>query len=448
MSVLQAIKSRKGASEPGKAGVRDTRARSKRRGSVSTQMLVLMVPVFFGLMGFAIDLGRLYLARGELRAAAEAMALAAAARLIGTEASTEDAADAARRLIETSSGYGNRYDFGSLNIGETTGSFNSEIVDPTFWATAAEAAGDADTSELAGSGEVGGTEAKFVRIELMGETPLIFWRFLSLGQEGRVPVRARAAAGLSAPLCTACGIEPIAIAPLDASDTEHFGFVPNTRYTLGYVCSGAPVPQLLPGSTARVPYLLLNRLNEEAEVFSDESQQLFRAGAQGLPPSSNQALACFTINAEEQIWATASALACNTNRVQTSVTSFLCGLATRMDTSQVTGCDTIAEVETLNELYSPDTDLSDLEDYAGYTGNTRRIITVVVVDALNPGGAMVVLGFRQFLIQPAPNTLGIAPNDPNGRFLATYIGSVMPLKQGRLGDCQVSAGPGKVVLHR
>src|SRR5204863_116838 len=53
---------------------------------MSIQMLVIMVPVLFGMMGFAIDLGRLYLVRGELSQAANAMALAAAAQLNGTTA--------------------------------------------------------------------------------------------------------------------------------------------------------------------------------------------------------------------------------------------------------------------------------------------------------------------------------------------------------------------------
>ncbi|MBI3683614.1 MAG: hypothetical protein HY235_24830 [Acidobacteria bacterium] len=413
---------------------------------MSFHVLVLMVPVFFGMMGFAVDLGRLYLARGELRTAAEAMAAAAAGRLIGTDASTTDAGDAARRIVETSSGFGNKYDFGGLNIGETTGSLTSEILDPTFYATAAEATGEGDTT--GGSGEVGGAQARHVRIELTGETPLIFWRFLSLGQEGRVPVRVRAAGGVSAPVCTACGTEPIAIAPIDNSDTTDFGFTANTKYTLGYICSGPPPPQPLAGTTQRVPFIVLNRSNDQLSVYTDDAQQLFRVGAQGLLPSTTEALACFRINTEEQIWATASQLGCNTNTVQTAVTAFLCGLAARMDNSLVQGCTNIAEVDTLTALYQPDTDLSDLDDYAAYAGNARRILTVAIVDALNPGGTMNVLGFRQFLLQPNPNSAGIAPNDPNGRFIATYIGSVMPLKQGRLGDCGVTAGPGKVVLHR
>ncbi|MDX1980540.1 MAG: pilus assembly protein TadG-related protein [Bryobacteraceae bacterium] len=422
---------------------------SGRRGAISVQLLVLMVPVFFGLMGFAIDLGRLYAARAELKAASEAMALAAASVLIGTDASTGNAAETALRLIETDTGFGNKYDFGALNVGEANGSLNSEVVEPTFYDNVAAATGEGE-STTGTSGEVSGSVARHVRVELVGETPLTMWRFLALGQEGKVAIRVRSVAGVSAPVCTACGIEPIAIAPVDAGDTTNFGFVVNTRYTLGYICTGAPVPQPLPNSTGgRVPYVILNRLNEEAEVFPDDLQQIFRNGAQGMVPSTNDAIACMRIAAEESIWATASQLACNVNRVQPSITAFLCGMAARMDNSLVQGCDTIPEVETLNSLYQPDTDLTDLDDYAGYTGNGRRVLTIPIVETLNPTGTMVVLGFRQFLLEPLQDNSGIAPNDPNGRIQVLYLGVVMPLKQGRFeASCTATGGPGKVVLHQ
>ena len=88
---------------------------------MSIQMLVLLVPVMFGLMGFAIDLGRLYLIRGELTQAAQSMATAAASRLIGTEQALADATTAARLTLEDSAGHGNKYNFGSLLIGGSTG---------------------------------------------------------------------------------------------------------------------------------------------------------------------------------------------------------------------------------------------------------------------------------------------------------------------------------------
>ena len=95
--------------------------------------------------------------------------------------------------------------------------------------------------------------------------------------------------------------------------------------------------------------------------------------------------------------------------------------------------------------------------YSSYTGNGRRVITVTVVDALAPNTAtpMTVLGFRQFLVQPNPDGTFFDPSDANGRFVATYIGSPMPVRQGYVDDrfgqscpAPVSSGPGKVVLHR
>ena len=44
------------------------RSNTARKGAVSLQMLVILVPVLFAFMGFAVDLGRLYMVRGELKA--------------------------------------------------------------------------------------------------------------------------------------------------------------------------------------------------------------------------------------------------------------------------------------------------------------------------------------------------------------------------------------------
>jgi Flp pilus assembly protein TadG len=106
-------------------------SRRARRGAVSLQMLVILVPLLFAFMGFAIDLGRMYMIRGELKTAADAMALAAAARLIGTEASLEEARAAAQLGVDEAGGFANRYDYGGLRIGATTGRLSSEISEPS-----------------------------------------------------------------------------------------------------------------------------------------------------------------------------------------------------------------------------------------------------------------------------------------------------------------------------
>ena len=64
-------------------------------------MLVLLGTIMVIFMGFAFDVGRLYLNRSELQTMASAMAIAAAQQLIGTETSTTYAGSAARAATAT-----------------------------------------------------------------------------------------------------------------------------------------------------------------------------------------------------------------------------------------------------------------------------------------------------------------------------------------------------------
>ena len=422
-----------------------SRAKKKAtQGATSVHLLVFFVPVFFGFMGFAVDLGRLYLIRGELKTAANAMALAAAQRLIGTENSTGLASASAKLAITPSNGSANKYNFGSVTIGEGSGNLTSAVPEPAYYETAASAIGE---GEGAGGSEATGSTAKHVRVTVTADAPLLFWSFLSLGQERKTPVAAQSAAGISAPLCTACGIEPVAIAALDATDTTNFGFAPSSLYTFGYSCTGGPTPSGITGAPQRIPFLLLNRYDDQATLFADESSQLFRIGATGLLPSTSPARSCVGINASEQVWVNAAALACSLQRVPSTVTNFVCGIASRFDTTPQTACAQIPEVDTISSAYVPDSDLSSLTDYTAYIGNLRRVITVPVVESLDPAG-MNVLGFRQFLVEPNANDVTINAGDTNARFVVMYIGSVVPLKQGSFSGCSISSGPGKAVLHQ
>lgn len=415
-----------------------------RRGATSIQMLVILVPVLLGLIGFAYDLGQLYVVKGELQTAANSMALAAASRLIGTDLSIETANSYARLTLSGDNGTGNRYFFGGYEIGSSNGLLTSDAPDPTYYSTAASAIG----TDGAAGGEAGGADAKHTRVTLTAEAPLTFWSFLPIATERKVAISARAVAGISPPLCVACGIDPIAVAPLDSTDTVDFGFIAGTEYTFGFNCTGAPVPQPLPGGTARVPYLILNRLNSSATVFADEQSQLYRIGAGGLPGNTDPNLGCFTINNTEQIWATALPVACSASTPGSSVVSLLCGITSRFEPTYPDICAGIADIDTMSTLFPQDLDNTQITDYTQYIGNGRRIITIPIVDALNPGGDMTVLAFRQFLIQPLQGGVDISPSDPDGRFDVLYLGSVAPVKQGRFSGCQQTSGPGKTVLHQ
>ena len=416
--------------------------RQSQRGGITVHTLVLMVPVFFGIMGFGIDLGRLYLVRGELSQAAEGMAQTAAHLLIGTDRSLDNAQFAAQLNVENTGGFGNKFNFGSIVIGESNTLLNSEIQAPSFFSTSAAAL----QSDASSSGDAGGADARFVRISLRADAPLLFWAVLSLGQERKTPIAATALAGISVPVCQACGIEPFAVAAISPEDTLDFGFVRATKYTLNFVCNGQPQPQLLAGTTARVPYLILNKYNDQSVVAED--QQLYRAGAGGLMPSTNATYSCSRIGMEETSWVTAAPQPCAMGRPANNVVASLCGVASRFDTVVPAACSFVTDVDTLATSYDADSDISDIDDYPVYTGNARRLITIPVVDALTSSGPMLVLGFRQFLVEPNQNEVTIAPGDTGGRFRALYIGYPAPVKQGRLDGCQVASGPGKVVLHQ
>src|SRR5262249_39106732 len=155
---------------------------------------------------------------------------------------------------------------------------------------------------------------------------------------------------------------------------------------------------------------------------------LFRIAAHGMPGSTNSAISCFSINATEVVWTDAAPIACNSpfasrpNVVQAS----MCGLTTRFEASPPSACSGIPDVDTLSSIYTPDTDTTDIDTYASYTGNGRRVITVSIVDALNPNG-MTILGFRQFLVDPDLNAIDVTASDQNARFRVLYIGSAVPI---------------------
>jgi Flp pilus assembly protein TadG len=434
---------------------------------------VLLIPVILGLMGFAVDLGQLYLAREELKVAANAAALAAAGQLNGTSAAEATATAYAQIAVDSSSGSGNRYHFGGYQIGVSNGYLNSVVQPPAFYATVVDATGDT-TDGGNSSNTVDGTVATYASVTISADAPLIFWSLLSLGQSRKTSVGVTSVAGISAPLCTACGIDPIAIAALNTDDTTDFGYTQGTQYTFGFsatACSGTQPGGLTDadGSTATViPYLVLDEYNANDPLYTDDASQLEHIGAGGLPPSTTSSSgsglysACLSINALENMWSVTSGnnVGCTAGggggfgggavTVNSLVTALVCGIAVRFDNVDIaTPCATIPATDNLYETFQPDTDLTEYDTYADYTGDGRRILTVVVVDALNPAGGMTVLGFRQFLIEPTVGDVGIDPTDTDARFLALYIGNPVPVKQGRFdGGCGIPTGPGKVVLYQ
>jgi len=229
----------------------------------------------------------------------------------------------------------------------------------------------------------------------------------------------------------------------------NFGFgapSDDVNYTFYYNCSGT-APAFLPNTGLAVAYTIINRYDAANTTVPDETDQLFRLGAAGLmssttpnPTGSPIPLGCVGIgDTLEAVWNSPSFSAVPplcTAALPPVAQAALCGLYSRFDNQTQPGaCVTgVTDYSALQPVYLPDPDIvtGQADLYSAYTGNGRRVITVPVVDALalNTAATMTVLGFRQFLVQPNPDGTFFNPSDPNGRFVATYIGSPMPVKQG------------------
>ena len=433
------------------------------------QLLVLMVPVFFGMMGFALDLGRLYLIRGELSQAANSMALAAASQLLGTSASADNMAK-----VLPPNGPTYNYNFGGIPVGAGAGNLTSTVAQPNCFDTVANA--------TSGTGTPGDcSTAQAVQLIVTADAPLLFWSLLPGGSLRKTPIGVQAVAGISAPLCTACNIVPIAIAALDSSDTVNFGFDPafSVLYTLSYSCTGTPAPinyaftsSVGVNGGTTIPYEFINRYDTASATVPDEFDQLYVSGAQGVLSSTNPTvnaltqnpntpLACFNMGDTEQLWANAAPPSCAVGTNQ-YIQALNCGLYSRLDNANTpAGCTTaVTDFGALSPSYLPDTDVTPAETppYSAYTGNGRSLITVAIVNALAADTAtpMTVLGFRQFQVVPNPDGTFFDPTDANGRIPVLYIGNPAPVQQGWFdtryagGACPAGSftGPGKVVLHQ
>ncbi len=416
---------------------------------MSIQFLVIMVPVVLGMMGFAVDLGRIYLVRGELNQAASAMAMAAASQLNGTVGATDAASLAARNTLDNSLGDGNKFNFGSAVVGQDGALLTSLVQEPAYFDNVVAA--NAALGQIGAASGADGTTARHVTMNLTADAPLVFFSLLSLGQSRKTSIAAAAVAGVSAPVCTACGIDPYAIAAISADDLTDFGYIPGNIYTFSFQCNGVQTALLAGTAAPRVPYLIVDRFN--TGIAFTEDQQLFRTGAQGMLPTPTPALSCSIIGNTENIWATATPGNCAVT-TPVSVKNAMCGINARFtDPTQFPVCNLVGDVATLTTAYTADTDVAAQTDYQSYQGNGKRLITVPIMDALSTtAGTMVVLGFRQFLLQPTTGFVTASSNNPadgNSRFAAMYLGVVAPVKQGAMGPaCGVTHGPGKVVLHQ
>jgi Flp pilus assembly protein TadG len=151
----------------------------KRRGAVLI-MFALSLAVIFGFLGLAIDVGRLYIARNEAQAFADAAALAGAVMLDGTAAGLTNATNAAAGtyLSGNTAWKRNFFQTRPFEAGDYTVMFSASGADGSFLASGAGAP----------------LNSRFVEVIATANVPMSFSMVLLGGDRTSSPARARAVA--------------------------------------------------------------------------------------------------------------------------------------------------------------------------------------------------------------------------------------------------------------
>jgi len=420
----------------------------------ATIYFVLFLTAISGLLVMATDVGRLYVIQGELQTAADAAALAAATRLVGTANATSLAMDQLTASFDAATGNDNRFNLRLNQIG-AGGSDLLTSRNFDYFATLLDAQNNANGGQTGSIDWSSGAYPKYVRIQITAESPTLFLPLLNRAAGRRPTVAVSAVAGISGPMCSACGIDGMATVAIDTSDTVNYGFTPGGFYTLFLTRSQRPAgvvtPAPLQGTSLSVQYAILNHVPSGPSNLDLEGS-LFEIGASGLSSSAGLTPSAYvTIDTTEAGYPDLQG---------TVGQDVLCGLNIRFAVQPQNNCTGIAggEFMSLAPLFTADTDVGGgsyaagdgLQDYASeYDGNFRRVLTLAVVDGSD---SLNVLNFRQFLIEMSPPsatvTQGLNTALATGAFRAQYIGASVPLRCGSVGGvCRVSLGVGRVVLH-
>ena len=437
---------------PRSDSVREAAPRRVCEAGAATVYFVLFTVVILGFVTFATDVGRMYLIQGELQNAADAAALAAALQLNGTSNALTHADDSVTASFDSTTGNDNRFNLRQNSIEVPAGLVASR--ETTYFATHDDAVANLNSGQAGGIDWDSGMYPKYVRVQITAQAPVLFGQLLTRVTDTLPNITVSAVAGVSSPMCSVCGIEPLAIVdPSQGTDPVHYGLTLGQFYTL-YLNTSQQTPNAPVTATALqdtlgvVPYVVLNHLPTNGGAL-DIDAQMFVIGANGFSRSENVTAETMEVLYPDLVG----------NVVAPIGQDILCGLNTRfgVDPSENV-CSTLVsgEFTALAPSFSADSDLGTetyaaglgLQDYATeYDGSTRRIITVPVIDALD---ALNVLGFRQFLLEMSSTVMqGLDPSLTSGAFRVQYIGTVVPLRCGGIaGVCTITnGGVGRVVLH-
>jgi hypothetical protein len=310
----------------------------RRRGFVLLTSAAAMIGLLL-LIGLAVDVGRIYVARGELQVFADEAAVAAAFELDGTQSGLTRARDVAASGPARGASP-NRWNFASQLVSNVTTQF------------AASPDGTYDSNPARASG------LRFVKVQTSGSIQLYFLP-LAPGIGSRQSPSATAVAGQTRQTSLGDGLAPFSPVAHSLADSE-YGYVRGQLYTLRWAPGGQ---RDKPGN--------------------------FCAGDAGFDPGSSSERGYVDVGQGSG----ASALR---NAVVNSSFFLPAPLTIGGPIQMYTGQESVpAAMET---RFAQDSDVA-ATDFASYRGNGRRLLTV----AVNSGGdTSTVVGFACFFMQPTP----------------------------------------------
>jgi Flp pilus assembly protein TadG len=351
----------------------DHRADGRKRGEQGFSLILLSLALFvmLGMVGLAIDLGRMFIYQNELQTFADASVLAAVAQMDGTQSGIQGA-DATATAGPLGTTKPNGYNFGTVSISNVTTSYATTY------------AGTYDSYATASSPAT--NNYRFIRLTASANVPLNFLPVLP-GISTQIAESASATAGQKPQSSISNGgLLPFAPDAHNQADTKNFGLTPGTEYTLkwgnvnvttcagdaGFTPPGSPPPE-----------------HGFVDIGEGNSNANVRVAIQyGGYPNAN---------------------------------SFPSSVSTGDSLSGVPGNRSTSIFDALANRAAQDTNDTSTT-YAQYkasgTGNGRRIVTVAIAGTWSGHGtnvSMPVLGFANFLLEPTYS-------GTSGPICATYIG--------------------------
>lgn len=311
------------------------RGRRSQRGIVLVVTAILAV-IMIGVLGLTADLGRAFVARNELRAFADAAAIAAAYRLDGTPAGL-----AAANSLATAGPGANKWKFGTAAVTGVTARFAQSF-----------------NGGYSASGSAP-ANSRFVSVSVSRPVPLFFMPAIA-GMPQSMNVGATATAGQGVVTSPGPGLDPFSPDAVNPADTTNFGYAVGVEYDIKW----AP-----PGQRNKVGGKCAGDIAANIDAGGGAADRGYIDLGQG---NGNSALYDGIVNNDF-----------GSNPVSLEI-------GDTIDT--VTGNKHVGPA--LEDRVAQDTDTTH-NTYASYTGNGRRVLKL----AVNDGSAVgTVIGFASFLL--------------------------------------------------